>query len=173
MKFNLQPYLTGELVTLHPLRQDHFDELYEVAADPLIWEQHQTRNRHEPEGFRRFFNESIASKGALVVLDSNSQKVIGSSRFKIIDATDLVIEIGWSFLARRYWGGLYNREIKKLMVNYALRNFEKVVFYVDAKNYRSQRALQKLGAQKMESTGESWVLPKDKGVTFLIDNELK
>lgn len=58
------------------------------------------------------------------------------------------------------------------MVNYALMSFEHVVFYVHSKNFRSQRALGKLGAMKIDDLGKSWVVPKDKGVTFVIDGPL-
>ncbi|MGE5518683.1 MAG: N-acetyltransferase, partial [Candidatus Dadabacteria bacterium] len=45
MKFNLQPVLENDKVILFPLAEDHFEELYAVAADPLIWEQHPNKDR--------------------------------------------------------------------------------------------------------------------------------
>ena len=48
MSFELQPHLQGELVRLRPLLPDDFAELYAVAADPLIWEQHPMRDRYWP-----------------------------------------------------------------------------------------------------------------------------
>jgi len=109
----------------------------------------------------------------LVIIDVKTNELIGSSRFKIINLEEKVIEIGWSFLRRSYWGGYYNRTFKKLMVNYALQHYVYVVFYIHGKNYRSQRAVQKLGAEKMTFPGKSWVLREDVGVTYLIDSPLK
>ena len=37
---NLQPILENENVKLLPLQEDDFEVLYQVASDPLIWEQH-------------------------------------------------------------------------------------------------------------------------------------
>lgn len=172
MNFSLQPYLEGNLVVIRPLNEGDYEDLFKVASDPLIWEQHQHKNRYVSDEFTKFFKESLQSQGALIVLDCKNEKVIGSSRFKIIDELEGVVEIGWSFLAMEYWGGTFNKEIKKLMVNYALNNSKNVVFYVDPRNYRSQHALEKLGAKKLDNLKKSWVLPKNKVITYLINKEL-
>lgn len=101
MSFDYQPVLEGELVELRPLRADDYDDLYAVAADPLIWEQHPARDRHEEAGFRRFFEEALACGGTLVAIDRESGRVIGSSRFHGYDGERGEVEIGWTFLARR------------------------------------------------------------------------
>lgn len=146
MLFDLQPTLKGELLTLRPLRPEDFHDLYAVAADPLIWEQHPHRDRHREEVFRQFFHEALESGGALIVIDSDDDQVIGSSRFHAYDPEKSEIEIGWTFLARSRWGGLYNREMKQLMLRHAFRFVKKVVFRVGPQNLRSQRALEKIGA---------------------------
>ena len=146
MPFDLQPTLKGELLTLRPLRPEDFHDLYAVAADPLIWEQHPNRDRHREEVFRQFFHEALESGGALTVIDSDDDQVIGSSRYHAYDPEKSEIEIGWTFLARSRWGGLYNREMKQLMLRHAFRFVKKVVFLVGPQNLRSQRALEKIGA---------------------------
>lgn len=173
MNFDLQPLLQSDLVVIRPLKTEDFNNLYEVASDPLIWVQHQNQNRHTLQEFTKFFRESLASLGALTIVNKKTKQIIGSSRFKIIDEAAGVVEIGWSYLARNYWGGFYNREIKMLMVNYALNSFNKVIFYVDSKNFRSQRALEKLGAKKSRNFQISWVLPDNKGLTYVIDKKFE
>lgn len=172
MTFDLQPSLQDSLIEIRPLIASDFEELYAVASDALIWEQHQNKDRYVRENFTAFFNESIASKGALTLRDLDSQKIIGSSRFKCIDEEEGIVEIGWSFLSRDYWGGSYNKAFKRLMINYALQSQAAVVFYVNNLNYRSQRAMEKLGARRGMNTNIPWVLPKKKGVTFIIDAPL-
>ena len=81
MPFDLQPVLEGPLVTLRPLQPADHARLYTVAADPLIWEQHPDKSRAEPEGFRAFFEQALASRGALLALETGSGRVIGSSRY--------------------------------------------------------------------------------------------
>lgn len=146
MPFEYQPVLRGDLVTLRPLCPDDYDALFAVAADPLIWEQHPDKTRHQPTGFQAFFREAIASGGALIATETSTQRVIGSSRFYGYDADRDEVEIGWTFLARAYWGGRYNGEMKQLMLRHAFRFVRCVVFLVGLENVRSQRALERIGA---------------------------
>jgi RimJ/RimL family protein N-acetyltransferase len=111
--FEGQPNLKGALVELRPLRLDDYRDVYAVAADPLIWEQHPAKNRHEEAVFREFFAEALASGGALLVTDAATRRVIGSSRFHGYSEERSEVEIGWTFLARSHWGGRYNAELKR------------------------------------------------------------
>jgi RimJ/RimL family protein N-acetyltransferase len=135
----------GELVEVRPLRAGDYDALFAVASDPLIWEQHPL-DRWREDVFRPFFDASLASGGALVVLDRASGDVIGSSRYHAYDPERREVEIGWTFLARAYWGGEANRDLKRLMVGHAFESVDTVVFLVHPANVRSQRAVEKLGA---------------------------
>ena len=145
MSFDYQPILKGELVELRPLCREDYDGLYAVAADPLIWEQHPVRNRHEEATFRLLFEESLASGGCLVAVDTNRKQIIGSSRFHAYDRDRSEVEIGWTFLARSHWGGRYNGEMKRMMLGHAFRFVHCVVFLVGLQNVRSQRAVERIG----------------------------
>jgi len=145
MSFDLQPILKGDLLELKPLQAMDFDDLFAVAADPLIWEQHPVKDRCEKEVFEDFFRESLESGGALIAIDSKNSKAIGSSRFHGYDRNKSEVEIGWTFLARSHWGGVYNREMKQLMLQHAFRFVDSVVFLVGTQNLRSQRAVEKIG----------------------------
>jgi RimJ/RimL family protein N-acetyltransferase len=149
-RFDPQPTLRGKLVRLRPLRETDFDALHAVGSDPLIWEQHPERNRHEPEVFRAFFREAIERGGALAVLDAATGRVIGSSRYHGYDGARSEVEIGWTFLAREYWGGRYNAELKRLMLDHAFRFVDHVVFLIGPENWRSRRAIEKVGGTYLE-----------------------
>jgi|SRR5882724_2714224 len=143
--FDLQPHLVGDLLELRPLRPEDWESLFAVAEDPLIWEQHPARDRYQEEVFKEFFREALASRGAFVVIDRKSQNIIGSSRYFGFEPGKREIEIGWTFLARSHWGGKYNGELKRLMLDHAFRFVESVVFLIGPANVRSQRALEKIG----------------------------
>jgi N-acetyltransferase len=145
MSFELQPILKGELIELRPLAPEDWDGLFAVASDRLIWEQHPESDRYKEDVFRIFFREALESGGAFVVIDKKSQQIIGSTRFYGYDPEKSEIEIGWTFLARRYWGGRYNREMKQLLLAHAFKFVESVVFYVGQNNFRSQKAMEKIG----------------------------
>jgi RimJ/RimL family protein N-acetyltransferase len=149
MPFDLQPNLKGDLLELRPLRPEDFHELYAVAADPLIWEQHPSKDRYQEAVFKDFFAEALASGGALLAIDNKDGQVIGSSRFNGYDEDKSEIEIGWTFLARSHWGGSYNREIKRLMLQHAFRFVSNVIFVIGPENFRSQHAVEKIGAVRV------------------------
>jgi N-acetyltransferase len=148
MSFDRQPHLKGELIELRPLAPEDWDELFAVASNPLIWEQHPESNRHKEEVFKLFFKEALESGGAFVVIDTTNKRIIGSTRFHGYDPEKSEIEIGWTFLARKYWGGHYNAEMKQLMLAHAFKFVYNVVFFVGENNIRSQRATEKIGAIK-------------------------
>ena len=149
MPFDLQPTLTGELIELRPLRPDDFDALYAVASDPLIWEQHPASDRYKPDVFRKFFDDGLACGGALIAIDRATGNVIGSSRYFRYNQLFSEIEIGWTFLARSHWGGRYNGEMKRLMLQHAFRFVSGVIFRVGLTNLRSQRAVEKIGGTRV------------------------
>ncbi len=151
MPFELQPILRGELLWLRPLRAEDWDALFAVAADPLIWEQHPVSDRYQEDVFRGFFREAMESGGAFVVLDAKDDRVIGSTRFLGYDEEKSEIEIGFTFLARSYWGGVYNREMKELLLRHAFQFVRHVLFLVGRENGRSQKAMEKIGGRRVKS----------------------
>jgi RimJ/RimL family protein N-acetyltransferase len=136
---------------LRPLRAEDYDALYSVAADPLIWEQHPVKNRHEEGVFAQFFRDALVSGGTLIAVDAETSEIIGSSRFHGFDASRHEVEIGWTFLTRSHWGGVYNGEMKRLMLRHAFRFVSRVIFLVGPENVRSQRAVEKIGAVRAGS----------------------
>ena len=144
-EFNLQPHLVGGLVELRPLSADDWADLFAVAADPMIWELHPAHDRYKEEVFREYFRDALASGGALVALDRSNHKIIGSSRYVWHGPDPSELEIGWTFLARSYWGGIYNREMKRLMLDHAFTFVDQVIFMVGKTNLRSRKAMEKIG----------------------------
>jgi len=151
MPFDLQPTLKGDLLELRPLRAADYDALYAVASDPLIWEQHPERDRYKEDVFKEFFRVAMESGGALIATDTKDGRVIGSSRFHGYDPANDEIEIGWTFLARSHWGGVYNGEMKQLMVDHAFQFVKNVILIIGRTNLRSQKAAEKIGAVRAES----------------------
>lgn len=148
--FELQPRLFGDLIELRPLENEDWDNLFRVASDPLIWEQHPAHDRYKEEVFKDFFQGALASGGAFVVIDRKTREIIGSSRYFGFDPDKKEIEIGWTFLARSYWGGKYNGELKRLMLDHAFTFVESVIFIIGETNVRSQKAIEKLGGVMRE-----------------------
>jgi N-acetyltransferase len=142
---DLQPTLTGERVLIRPIQPSDWYEMFRVASDPLIWELHPARDRYTEPAFRQYFDGAIASGSAFTFIDRATGRIIGSSRYNAFDPAADEVEIGWTFLARDFWGGSYNAEIKRLMLDYAFTFAGVVIFWVGEHNYRSQRAMEKIG----------------------------
>ena len=149
MNFDLQPMLENELIKLVPLKEDDFESLFSIAADPLIWDQHPNKERYKREVFENFFQGAIASNAAFIVYDQKTGNVVGSSRYYELDEENSTITIGYTFIGRNYWGKGYNAAMKKLMLNHAFKFVNKVELHIGATNFRSQKAAEKLGAVKI------------------------
>ena len=145
--FDLQPVLENDLLIIRPLRPEDFEDVYKVASDPGIWEQHPEKNRCDREVFKVFFDSGIESKGAFAVIDKKTGEIIGSTRFHPVKETQNAIEIGWTFLVRKYWGGYYNKSMKLLLMDYAFRFVENIIFCIHENNSRSRKAVEKLGGE--------------------------
>jgi len=170
IEFDLQPTLTGNLLELRPLTPADFDDLFAAAGDPLIWAQHPESDRHTKEVFQRYFDGAIESGGAFAIIEMKSGRTIGSSRYCNLVPVAREVEIGWTFLEKEFWGGIYNREVKTLMLDHAFKFVDKVVFVVGENNLRSQKALEKIGARFLrtfERPGRDGMV--ERNVVFAID----
>ena len=132
-------------MTLRPVRPSDWTEMFAAASDALIWDVHPERNRWQEPIFRLFFDSALESGSAFTILDRASGRIIGSSRYFGYDPDLNEIEIGWTFLARAYWGGAVNHEVKRLMLDHAFGFVDCVIFWVGESNLRSRRAMEKIG----------------------------
>ncbi|MBS1730292.1 MAG: GNAT family N-acetyltransferase [Bacteroidetes bacterium] len=151
MLINFQPVLRDTSFALYPLQENDFEEVYEAASDPEIWEQHPNKNRWQRDIFKTYFEGAIQSKGAFKIVELHSGKTIGCTRFYDYHEAENDVLIGYTFYAKAYWGTGANHAVKTLMLNYIFAFVSKVFFHIGATNIRSQISIQRLGALK---TGE-------------------
>jgi RimJ/RimL family protein N-acetyltransferase len=148
---NCQPFLTNEFVTARPLQAGDYEALYLAASDPLIWEQHPNKYRYKRDVFQNYFEGAMLSGGALLVADTKTGEVIGSSRYSDYDEANNTISIGYTFFVRSHWGKGHNYALKRLMLAHIFQYVNTVNFFIGAVNKRSQLSLERFGAIK---TGE-------------------
>ena len=143
-----QPVLETERLLLRPLAPGDWQALFAVASDPEIWAIHPAHDRWQEPVFRAFFDDALANRGAMVIIDRASGEIIGSSRWQGYDpANGGSVEIGWTFLARSHWGGRDNPELKRVMLRHAFQFVGRVLFRVGDTNLRSRRAMEKIGGR--------------------------
>lgn len=172
MTFNLQPTLENDLLILRPLQEDDFENLFKVASDPLIWELHPAKERSTKEGFDTFFKEAMATQSAFVAIDKKTGDIIGTSRYNRVPETENAIEIGWTFLARAFWGGAYNQSMKKLMMDYAFQYVDNVLFFINEKNLRSRKAVEKIWGVRIVALEGKMIDPRSPvGVIYKVSKK--
>ena len=148
---NRQPTLETERLVLRPMTEEDREPLFAIASDPAVWEQHPIHDRWRRDVFDDFFDKGLASGGAFAVVAKDRDQIIGSTRFDRYDPEDGgVIEIGWTFLAPRYWGKGFNPEMKRALLAHAFESVATVEFRVGDTNYRSRIALENIGAERTE-----------------------
>ena len=141
-----RPFQT-EHFFLELLSLTDFDALYAVASDPLLWEQHPEADRWKRSKFQHFFDGAIANDlGCFVIREKPNGQFAGSSRFYGYDEANRCIRIGYTFIAREFWGTPANREIKDAMLLRAFNVVDRVFFDIGPQNLRSIAAAKKLGA---------------------------
>ena len=156
MNFSVQPTLENENVKLVPLEQNDFEALFSVASDPLVWEQHPNKDRYKRDVFETFFQGAMESGGAFKIIDKESDELAGSTRFYDFNAEDNSIFIGYTFYGTKFWGSKLNPQVKKLMLDYIFQFVDKVNFHVGKDNIRSQKAMEKLGAKKVDEVNVAY-----------------
>lgn len=146
--------LAGHGIRLEPLTEDHADALAAAASDGRLWELWFTA---VPTADKMGTYVADALKGQRdghmlpwVVRDTASGAVIGSTRYHdIVPAVDRV-EIGYTWYAQSRQRTNVNTTCKLLLLSHAFDALGcKVVgLRTDNFNFRSQRAIEALGAKK-------------------------
>ena len=146
------------------LHETDFDDLYAVASDPLLWEQHPERDRWRKDVFVLFFQSALVNDlGCFVIREKSSDRVVGSTRFYGLDELGGLVRIGFTFIERSLWGTSANAEIKNAMLARCFGPFKAVLFDIAPSNHRSIGAANKLGAiysETLSPTKAVYRLPK-------------
>ena len=142
-----------------------FDPLYEVASNPVVWEQHPEKDRWKRPVFSAFFQGAIENDlGCFTIRDKSAGIVIGSTRFYSHDPVVEAVRLGYTFLCPKYWGSGANQEMKEVLLEHAFTIVEDVYFDIGDENFRSRKAVEKLGAVECAGDDEKVVYGLNKDV---------
>lgn len=163
-----QPTLTDGVVRLRPLRAEDRAAMRAAASDPEIWAGHPDRERWGPT-FDAYFDDNLASGGALAVEDARTSEMIGHTRLAELPAVADAVEVGWTFLVRAHWGGATNRRVKDLLRAHAGAAGRRVVLHIDGSNGRSRAAAERLGGELLGADAPSgWRTAKPHYVSYAL-----
>jgi len=144
--------LTGETLQLEPLRQEHAQGLYNRGRSAGDWSYMPRACFIDMADTRQWIDEAIAAPGQLpfAIVEKAKGKVIGSTRYLNIRPEHRSLEIGWTWLGQQWQRTAANTEAKLLLLCHAFDRLGcvRVEFKTDARNARSQRALERIGATR-------------------------
>ncbi len=145
--------LEGEKVRLKPLTEEYFDELIGLSHEEIIWT-YMPVNGTDNEKLRAALNEALLKRDKgeqypFVVINKDTGKVMGSTRYLHINAEHRNLEIGYTWYLPEYWGKGYNEECKYLLLKYCFEELKtiRVQIITSSKNLRSQKAIERIGGK--------------------------
>ena len=142
--------LRGTAVRLEPLSQDHAQGLYNRGRVEADWAYMPRSCFIDMPDTRQWIDEALNATAQIpfAIVETAKDRAVGSSRFLNIRPEHGSLEIGWTWLGQDWQRTVVNTEAKLLLLSYAFERLGcvRVEFKTDARNERSQRALQRIGA---------------------------
>jgi RimJ/RimL family protein N-acetyltransferase len=143
------PRLEGNLVALDAIRLTDAAALLPSASDPEVWRWKLVERPTSIEDMRGVISRSMLGPDrqpfAIRCLDTG--RLIGSTTLARFDLRHAAVELGFTWLERACWGQGFNEDSKRVLFDYVFRvlGLDRVELQVDAQNWRSQRALERIG----------------------------
>jgi RimJ/RimL family protein N-acetyltransferase/nitroimidazol reductase NimA-like FMN-containing flavoprotein (pyridoxamine 5'-phosphate oxidase superfamily) len=147
--------MRGKHVVLEPLAPSHVDGLLAALGDDEVWQflpSPRPRDREEMAAHVATATRQqwLGERVAWAQCDPASGAVIGMTSYHDIDAEQRALGIGHTIIGRPWWRSGVNTEAKLMLLERAfdVLGAERVLWYTDIRNERSQRAIARLGASR-------------------------
>jgi RimJ/RimL family protein N-acetyltransferase len=174
--------LEGRVIRLEPIAERHIANLAKVGLEEDIWRYMRYGKLESIEQLSDWVHELLIlqEQGTdlpFAVIYTGTEIAVGCTRYLNIDTLDWSLEIGGTWYGLDFQGTLVNTECKYLLMKHAFEvlGCVRVWFKTDARNLRSQRALERLGVVKEGVLRNHMILPdgyiRDSVVYSLLPNE--
>lgn len=181
MSFLNEIILEGKIVKLIPVKMNQAAELITAASDGNLWNLWYT-SIPTPDGMIAYIKKAILDfendQGlAFVVIDQQSKKIIGCTRYTNVSPEDRRVEIGYTWYAKSFQKTGVNTECKYLMLTHAFEILDciAVEFRTNWFNHVSRAAILRLGAKQDGILRNHKIMPdgtyRDTVVFSIIKNE--
>lgn len=154
MIFNQNIILQDSMILLRPVEPGDINGFRKIFSDDGIWDYTVTKYSTGEE-IEKFVSDAIYNKQnsiryTFTVIDKISREIAASSSYGNLAMEDKCVEIGWSYVGKKFWGSHINPHMKYHMLRYAFEEMgmNRVEFKTDDANPRSGRALLKIGCKK-------------------------
>ncbi len=170
--------LTGKYVRLEPMTEDHVPGLAAVGLEDSIWEHMLYGNVRSEDDIRNWVRDILSQQDLpFTVIHLTTGRVAGATRYLNIVPGFRGLEIGGTWYGREFQRTAVNTECKYLLLQYAFETLEciRVQFKTDSRNVRSQRAIERIGAEHEGVLRNHMILPdgryRDSVYYSIIDSE--
>jgi RimJ/RimL family protein N-acetyltransferase len=150
--FTKNVVLQNALVLLRPMTEEDSVNLQKVATEDEDLVLFSPYKIHTPEHLQQFVAASLADRQRgfrypFVIYHKQSGEYAGSTSIANVSNKDKRLEIGWTWIGKRFQRTGLNRACKYLLLSYAFEElqFERVEFKTDARNMASRTAIEKIG----------------------------
>ncbi len=152
---NIEPVtLKGERVTLIPLKIEHLDGLFDAIIHEDVWA-YRLEKITTKEGLQKFMQTALDGEKereiyAFTIIDNDTGKIIGTTRFADISPENHFLEIGWTSISPEVMRSKVNTECKYLLLKHCFDTLGtvRVCFKTLSINKRSQNAILRIGAKQ-------------------------
>jgi RimJ/RimL family protein N-acetyltransferase len=150
--FTQPPTLENKRVLLKPLSEEDFEGLLAIGLAPSLWAVSINKIATQ-EDLQQYLKTAIQQreKGQAVpftIIDKQTNKIAGSTRYGNISFEHKRLEIGWTWLGEEFQKTGLNRACKYELLQYAFEtlHMQRVELKTDALNTNSREAMRKMGA---------------------------
>ena len=152
--FSREIILENDRVLLRPLQVDDAHNLTNTACEDEDLMTYSFNRIHTPELLTSYLEEfakerSDGTRYPLIVFDKIAQEYAGVTTFLNISNVHQRIEIGSTWIGKKFQGTGLNQHCKFLLMRHVFEElrFERLEFKIDARNTRSRRAVEKIGGK--------------------------
>lgn len=142
--------LKGEAIRLEPLNEEHAQGLYNRGRSEADWAYMPRACFVDLADTRQWIAQALNAADQLpfAIIETHKERIVGSTRFLNIRAEHRSLEVGWTWLGQEWQRTRVNTEAKLLLLTHAMERLGcvRVEFKTDARNQRSQQALERIGA---------------------------
>ena len=157
--------LENDFVRLEPLEERHREPLRAAGNDPELWRfANVNLNNIDFDSWmaQRFKEIEKAGELTWAVFDKASQSHVGSTSYLAVVPAHKRVEIGWTWYSKAVWAGAVNPSCKRMLFAHGFETLglNRIELKLDARNTRSFKAIERLGA-KFEGIHRSHMVRPD------------
>ena len=148
---NFQKTFHDKNIYVKPLQKEDYQKLKPLTRDSEMWVYFRF-DLSNLQTLQTWVNHAIKDLHQqkalpLIIINSENHEVVGCTRIGNIAETDQRVEIGWTWISKKYQGTGVNLIVKKMLINYLFNQTAtlRIEFKTDVLNLPARKSLEKLG----------------------------